>query len=56
MFDFVPNHMGLDHPWTEDHPDYRINSVRRATNGTATTCKDAACTRTWLPGRHAHFP
>ena len=25
MLDFVPNHMGLDHPWMEDHPDYFIH-------------------------------
>ena len=24
MLDFVPNHMGLDHPWIEDHPDYFV--------------------------------
>jgi hypothetical protein len=24
LLDFVPNHMGLDHPWVEDHPDYFI--------------------------------
>ena len=24
MLDFVPNHMGLDHPWVEDHPEYFI--------------------------------
>lgn len=24
MLDFVPNHMGLDHPWIEEHPDYFI--------------------------------
>ncbi len=24
MLDFVPNHMGLDHPWIEDHPEYFI--------------------------------
>src|SRR6185295_18497967 len=24
MLDFVPNHMGLDHPWIEAHPDYFI--------------------------------
>jgi glycosidase len=24
MLDFVPNHMGLGHPWIEDHPDYFI--------------------------------
>jgi len=22
MLDFVPNHMGLGHPWVEDHPDF----------------------------------
>ena len=25
MLDFVPNHMGLGHPWIEDHPDYFIS-------------------------------
>jgi hypothetical protein len=24
MLDFVPNHMGLDHPWIEERPDYFI--------------------------------
>src|SRR5262245_14379701 len=24
MLDFVPNHVALDHPWVEDHPDYFI--------------------------------
>ncbi|WZO96873.1 alpha-amylase family glycosyl hydrolase [Isosphaeraceae bacterium EP7] len=24
MLDFVPNHMGLDHPWIEHHPEYFI--------------------------------
>src|SRR6478735_4614939 len=24
MLDFVPNHMGLGHPWVEDHPEYFI--------------------------------
>lgn len=24
MLDFVPNHMGLDHPWVETHPEYFI--------------------------------
>lgn len=25
MLDFVPNHMGLGHPWIEEHPDYFIS-------------------------------
>ena len=24
MLDFVPNHVALDHPWVEDHPEYFI--------------------------------
>src|SRR6516165_1866972 len=27
MLDFVPNHMGLDHPWVEDHPEYFIQGA-----------------------------
>lgn len=27
MLDFVPNHMGLDHPWIDDHPDYFIKGT-----------------------------
>jgi hypothetical protein len=24
MLDFVPNHMGLDHPWVDQHPEYFV--------------------------------
>lgn len=24
LLDFVPNHMALDHPWVNDHPDYFV--------------------------------
>lgn len=24
MLDFIPNHVGLDHPWLEEHPDWFI--------------------------------
>src|SRR5215831_2285226 len=27
MLDFVPNHMGLGHPWVEDHPDYFVKGT-----------------------------
>jgi hypothetical protein len=27
MLDFVPNHMGLDHPWVEEHPEYFIQGT-----------------------------
>ena len=25
MLDFVPNHMGLDHPWIDEHPEYFVH-------------------------------
>ena len=27
MLDFVPNHMGPDHPWVKDHPEYFVSGV-----------------------------
>ena len=30
MLDFVPNHMALDHPWVEDHPDYFVPGTEDA--------------------------
>ena len=30
MLDFVPNHMALDHPWVEDHPDYFVAGTEDA--------------------------
>ena len=24
MLDFVPNHMALDHPWINEHPEYFV--------------------------------
>jgi glycosidase len=27
MLDFVPNHMGLDHPWVEEHPEHFISGT-----------------------------
>lgn len=29
MLDFVPNHMGLGHPWIENHPDYFIQGTEQ---------------------------
>jgi len=28
MLDFVPNHMGPDHPWVEEHPDYFVHGTQ----------------------------
>ena len=32
MLDFVPNHMGLGHPWLDDHPDYFISGTEQDIN------------------------
>lgn len=29
MLDFVPNHVGLDHPWIKDHPEYFITGTEQ---------------------------
>lgn len=29
MLDFVPNHMGLGHPWVEDHPDFLVEGTEQ---------------------------
>lgn len=28
MLDFVPNHMGPDHPWVKQHPDYFVSGTQ----------------------------
>lgn len=27
MLDFVPNHLGIDHPWVDEHPDYFVQGT-----------------------------
>ncbi len=63
MLDFVPNHMALDHPWVEDHPDYFVGGTeldlarapRRTIRGSSASA--AICfwpmgaTRTFRAGR-----
>jgi glycosidase len=34
MLDFVPNHMALDHPWTEEHPEYFVHGTTRCSSTT----------------------
>ena len=29
MLDFVPNHMALDHPWVENHPEYFVAGTEK---------------------------
>ena len=28
VLDFIPNHLGLDHPWIEEEPDFLVHSAR----------------------------
>jgi hypothetical protein len=59
MLDFVPNHMALDHPWVEDHPEYFIR-------GTELDLSRAPQNYTWVKrqrgdlllayGRDPYFP
>lgn len=59
MLDFVPNHMGLGHPWIEDHPDYFVHGteldlVRAPQN--YTWVKRKAGDRLMAHGRDPFFP
>jgi len=59
MLDFVPNHMGLGHPWIEDHPEHFIK-------GTELELSRAPQNYTWVKrkrgdlllahGRDPYFP
>jgi glycosidase len=59
MLDFVPNHMGLGHPWIEDHPEHFIR-------GTELDLSRAPQNYTWVKrkggdillahGRDPYFP
>ena len=49
MLDFVPNHMGLDHPWIDEHPDYFIP-------GTEAELKSAPQNFTRLKTAHLPHP
>ncbi len=59
MLDFVPNHLALDHPWVEDHPEYFVS-------GTELDLARAPMNYTWVKrrqgdrllahGRDPYFP
>jgi len=59
MLDFVPNHMGADHPWIEQHPDYFIHGsdldlARAPQNyGRVTTSRESLVL---AYGRDPYFP
>lgn len=59
MLDFVPNHMGLGHPWIEDHPEFfipgtELDLARSPRN--YTWVKRASGDRLFAHGRDPYFP
>jgi hypothetical protein len=59
MLDFVPNHMGLGHPWVESHPERFVpgtddDLVRAPQNYTRVARRDG--TRVLAYGRDPYFP
>ena len=58
MLDFVPNHMGLGHPWVNDHPDYFIqgSELDRARHRRITHVKPRVATCCWPMAAIPIFP
>jgi hypothetical protein len=54
MLDFVPNHVGLDHPWVQTHPE-RFVHTRTPAPGAFRQVGDAG-TRWLAHGRDPNFP
>lgn len=59
MLDFVPNHMALDHPWVDQHPDYfvhgsEIDLTRAPQNYGRVTTSRASLLLAY--GRDPYFP
>ncbi|HVV00383.1 MAG TPA: alpha-amylase family glycosyl hydrolase, partial [Verrucomicrobiae bacterium] len=54
ILDFVPNHVGLDHPWLRDRPDFFVQSA----SATAETFeRETAQGRRWFAhGKDPYFP
>lgn len=59
LLDFVPNHMALDHPWVETHPDFFVNGssaelTREPQNWCRLGCGGSE--RVFAYGRDPYFP
>lgn len=58
MLDFVPNHMGLDHPWAWERPDLFVNGTDEdlaSAPGNWTRVETASGTRVLAHGRDPYF-
>ncbi len=54
VLDFIPNHVGLDHPWLTERPDLFVQSRPRATGAFRQDTRNGA---RWLAhGKDPHFP
>jgi glycosidase len=59
MLDFVPNHTGLDHPWTEEHPEYYVSGTeedRARAPQNYVRLRRAGEERVLAHGRDPYFP
>jgi hypothetical protein len=54
MLDFVPNHMGLDHPWVSEKPDLFVGSSEPFDGA---FCSQSSGGRRWIAhGKDPYFP
>jgi len=54
LLDFVPNHVGLDHPWLREHPDWFVRTVQPAPGTFPVRTRGGA---SWIAhGKDPNFP
>lgn len=59
MLDFVPNHVGLDHPWVDEHPEFFIEGDEQAMANAPqnyVSLETKAGPRVLAYGRDPYFP
>lgn len=57
MLDFVPNHMGLDHPWLDSHPEYFVQgSAEQLRAEPQNYFAHGSSGRVFAHGRDPYFP
>jgi len=59
ILDFVPNHVALDHPWVDEHPEFLVSGTKadleRAPSNYVTRDSEGR-PRVFAHGRDPHFP
>jgi glycosidase len=55
LLDFVPNHVGLDHPWLSTHPEFLIQGTDQDLQNDPSTWGRVADGRVFAFGRDPHF-